>query len=202
MRTVILTWLPWLLRIDRPGEVKPPSIESRAEQTSNSSPVKRTEIANISKKIKELEQLHATGNLMSHVMDGEEDFIQLHATNRCSGGCQCTAYSNIDSFPNNVYNMQNRMEEPDISAYNTQISDSPTEATCPHVNNAMKDLTPIVRELRFITNRMRREDELQEIINEWKFAAMVIDRLCLILFTSFAVISTAVCLLSAPHLIA
>ena len=197
IRTIILTWLPWLLRIDRPGKVKPPSL-TRHTKTSKGSPVKRQEISNIQNKIKELEQLHANRNQMSGIMDGEEDFIQLHSTNRCSGGCQC--YTNIDSFHNNLYNMQNRLEEPDISAYNTQISDSPTEAqTCPQIN---KDLNPVIRELRFITNRMRREDELNEIINEWKFAAMVIDRLCLILFTTFAVVSTAVCLLSAPHLIA
>ena len=60
----------------------------------------------------------------------------------------------------------------------------------------------VMQELRFITNRLRREDDLSDIIGEWKFAAIVIDRLCLIVFSSFAVISTADCLLSAPHLIA
>lgn len=60
----------------------------------------------------------------------------------------------------------------------------------------------IMQELRFITNRLRREDDLSDIIGEWKFAAIVIDRLCLIVFSTFAIISTAVCLLSAPHLIA
>lgn len=60
----------------------------------------------------------------------------------------------------------------------------------------------IMQEMRFITNRYRREDDLSDIIGEWKFAAIVIDRLCLILFSTFAVISTAVCLLSAPHLMA
>ncbi|CAG2166034.1 unnamed protein product [Oppiella nova] len=200
IRTIILTWLPWLLRIDRPGKVKPP--RGRNAKTSNSSPVKRQEIANISHKMKELEQFHASRQVMSHIMDGEEDFIQLHPTNRCLGGChQC--YSNVDSFHNNLYNMQNRSaDEPDISAYNSQMNDSPTDTSCPQVSNCVRELTPIFRELKFITNRMRREDELLEIISEWKFAAMVIDRLCLILFTTFAVISTAVCLFSAPHLIA
>jgi hypothetical protein len=59
----------------------------------------------------------------------------------------------------------------------------------------------ILSEMRFITNRIRRKDEIRESINEWKFAAAVIDRLCLILFSLFTVISTAMCLLSAPQLI-
>ena len=60
----------------------------------------------------------------------------------------------------------------------------------------------IMQELRFITNRLRRDDELGDIIGEWKFAAIVIDRLCLIMFSTFAIISLGVCLMSAPHLIA
>lgn len=60
----------------------------------------------------------------------------------------------------------------------------------------------IMQELRFIANRYRREDDLADIIGEWKFAAIVIDRLCLIVFSTFAVLSLAICLASAPHLIA
>jgi len=134
---------------------------------------------------------------MSNVIDAEEDFIQLHSTNRCTGGCHC--YSNINSY-HNLYHIHNNAEDPDMIAYNSRLGDSPTD-TCPNISNSL-NLNPITRELKFITNRMRREDELQEIIGEWKFAAIVIDRLCLILFSTFAVISTAVCLLSAPHLIA
>jgi hypothetical protein len=59
----------------------------------------------------------------------------------------------------------------------------------------------ILSEIRFITNRMRRDDDIRELIAEWKFAATVIDRLCLIVFSLFTVISTALCLLSAPQLI-
>lgn len=37
--------------------------------------------------------------------------------------------------------------------------------------------------------------------NDWKFAAMVIDRMCLIIFTLFTIIATITVLLSAPHII-
>jgi len=35
-------------------------------------------------------------------------------------------------------------------------------------------------------------------VNDWRFAAMVVDRLCLCLFTVFTVVSTLTILLSAP----
>ena len=55
--------------------------------------------------------------------------------------------------------------------------------------------------MKFITDRLRKEDETKEIIAEWRYAATVLDRLCLIMFTFFTTLSLAVCLLSAPQLI-
>nr|CAD7428821.1 unnamed protein product [Timema monikensis] len=66
---------------------------------------------------------------------------------------------------------------------------------------AQRELQAILRELQFITGRMRKEDEEAELISDWKFAAMVVDRFCLIIFTLFTVIATVAVLLSAPHII-
>nr|CAD7586880.1 unnamed protein product [Timema genevievae] len=66
---------------------------------------------------------------------------------------------------------------------------------------AQRELQAILRELQFITGRMRKEDEEAELISDWKFAAMVVDRFCLIIFTMFTVIATVAVLLSAPHII-
>ncbi|GFR01904.1 acetylcholine receptor subunit alpha-type acr-16 [Trichonephila clavata] len=65
-----------------------------------------------------------------------------------------------------------------------------------------RELTAILRELRYITCRMKREDRVNDIIAEWKYAAVVVDRVCLILFSAFTVLSTCICLFSAPHLVA
>ena len=66
---------------------------------------------------------------------------------------------------------------------------------------ANRELQCILKELKFITNRMKIRDEEEEIIMDWKFAAMVIDRFCLITFTAFTVITTIAVLMSAPHII-
>ena len=45
------------------------------------------------------------------------------------------------------------------------------------------------------------QEVVSEIEEEWKFAARVLDRFCLILFTVFTILlSVGVCI-SAPHLI-
>lgn len=64
-----------------------------------------------------------------------------------------------------------------------------------------EEINAILQEMKFLTNRLRREDEVGDIVNEWRGAAMVIDRLCLILFTAFTIVSTLVCITSAPHLV-
>lgn len=64
-----------------------------------------------------------------------------------------------------------------------------------------RELALILKELRIITDKLRKEDEAAEITNDWKFAAMVVDRLCLIVFTLFTIIATIAVLFSAPHII-
>ena len=39
-----------------------------------------------------------------------------------------------------------------------------------------KDLHYILKELQFITARMKKADDEAEIVSDWKFAAMVVDR--------------------------
>ena len=100
----------------------------------------------------------------------------------------------------------------------------------------------VPREVKFMTDRLKVKDEQNEIVSDWKFAAMVIDRslskaniftkihfhfhlhslpftltyihfhyhsltltfaffrVCLIVFTTFTVTTTAAILLSAPYI--
>ena len=59
----------------------------------------------------------------------------------------------------------------------------------------------ILKELRSMTRRLREKDEEELVINDWKFAAMVIDRFCLIGLSLYTALTTIVLFLSAPHLI-
>lgn len=62
-------------------------------------------------------------------------------------------------------------------------------------------IVKILEEVQFIAARFRKQDEGEEVCSEWKFAAAVIDRLCLVAFSLFAVICTLTILMSAPNFI-
>uniref|UniRef100_A0A7E4V3N5 Uncharacterized protein n=1 Tax=Panagrellus redivivus TaxID=6233 RepID=A0A7E4V3N5_PANRE len=57
-------------------------------------------------------------------------------------------------------------------------------------------------ELKEITNRMFEEEEKEAIENDWRFAAMVVDRACLILFSIFITACVVAFIACAPHIIA
>ena len=58
--------------------------------------------------------------------------------------------------------------------------------------------------LNLISNiqiQVKDEDEAAAVEADWKFAAMVIDRLCLIVYTLFTIIASLTVLWTAPHVI-
>nr|XP_046180792.1 neuronal acetylcholine receptor subunit alpha-7-like isoform X1 [Oncorhynchus gorbuscha]XP_046180793.1 neuronal acetylcholine receptor subunit alpha-7-like isoform X1 [Oncorhynchus gorbuscha]XP_046180794.1 neuronal acetylcholine receptor subunit alpha-7-like isoform X1 [Oncorhynchus gorbuscha] len=57
----------------------------------------------------------------------------------------------------------------------------------------------ILEEVSYIAQRFRDQDEEVAICSEWKFAAAVVDRLCLVAFTLFSIIGTFTILMSAPN---
>ena len=71
-----------------------------------------------------------------------------------------------------------------------------------HMYPGKIELREILKEVRFLTEKMKKDEEFDEQCNDWKFAAMVIDRLCLWMFTMFTIVSTFAILFSAPHIMA
>uniref|UniRef100_G3RVQ9 Cholinergic receptor nicotinic alpha 7 subunit n=1 Tax=Gorilla gorilla gorilla TaxID=9595 RepID=G3RVQ9_GORGO len=63
------------------------------------------------------------------------------------------------------------------------------------------DLAKILEEVRYIANRFRCQDESEAVCSEWKFAACVVDRLCLMAFSVFTIICTIGILMSAPNFV-
>ena len=64
-----------------------------------------------------------------------------------------------------------------------------------------RGLSLILKEIKIITDKIRDDEESAAIENDWKFAAMVLDRLCLIVFTLFTIVATVAVLAAAPHVI-
>jgi nicotinic acetylcholine receptor len=68
-------------------------------------------------------------------------------------------------------------------------------------NNVKSEMLAILNELRFITHKIKEDNEANDEVNDWKFAAMVIDRLCLWVFTVYLVVTTLAIFFSAPNLL-
>lgn len=67
------------------------------------------------------------------------------------------------------------------SYYGTPLTARPatveeTSASLP-LSGTQRELHTILKELQFITGRMKKSDIEAEVISDWKFAAMVVDRL-------------------------
>lgn len=63
------------------------------------------------------------------------------------------------------------------------------------------EILHILEEVSYIAQRFRDQDEAEAICSEWKFAAAVVDRLCLVAFSLFSIICTFTILMSAPNFI-
>lgn len=63
----------------------------------------------------------------------------------------------------------------------------------------LSEMRDILKELKTITGRIKKDESTQEVLNDWRFAALVIDRLCLYLFVSLTAVTTCAILLQAPH---
>lgn len=62
------------------------------------------------------------------------------------------------------------------------------------------ELRAILKELRFITEKMKSQEEDDAITSDWKFAAAVLDRFLLWFFAIATVLASVVILLMAPNL--
>jgi len=56
------------------------------------------------------------------------------------------------------------------------------------------------KHLKHLINKQKHEEDRNEVINEWKLMAIIMDRLLFWLFTFFTVLSTVLCLIIIPFL--
>ncbi|CAD6187186.1 unnamed protein product [Caenorhabditis auriculariae] len=71
-----------------------------------------------------------------------------------------------------------------------------------YMQKACLELKNISAQIKVMRRRMEEDERDEQAANDWKFAAMVVDRMCLFTFTLFIVFSTCGIMFSSPHLIA
>ncbi len=66
-------------------------------------------------------------------------------------------------------------------------------------NPFVKSLANVLKEVRKLTKKIEDDDADEDKILEWQFAAMVIDRLCVVFFTVSTVVSTVLILFTSKN---
>ncbi|XP_032311863.2 neuronal acetylcholine receptor subunit alpha-7 [Drosophila ananassae] len=187
IRVIFLYWLPCILRMQRPGQV---GYECPPPPSASSTDDKKQHIQNV-----ELKE-RSSKSLLANVLDIDDDFRGNHRCGNASFLHQPTYYRA----------MYRHDDDPSVGpvGHDTPVADSRIHEELSHncLNSSVEyELALILKELRWITDQLKKEDETGDITRDWKFAAMVVDRLCLIIFTLFTIIATLAVLFSAPHFI-
>ncbi|XP_031624539.1 neuronal acetylcholine receptor subunit alpha-7-like [Contarinia nasturtii] len=201
VRLVFLYWLPLILRMNRPPgrgtqmpmDYPPTPCSNSSEQPNKSHHhLPQNNHLNILTDV-ELKQ-RCSKSLLANVLDINDDFRHNNCRPLLPGG---GVGSSSTLPPNSSYFRSVFSSSEDENAIGDGI---PPIHTCMK-SSADYELSLILKEIRFITDQLRKEDEDHDVARDWKFAAMVVDRLCLIIFTLFTIIATVCVLLSAPHII-
>ncbi|XP_071743911.1 neuronal acetylcholine receptor subunit alpha-7 isoform X29 [Lepeophtheirus salmonis] len=197
VRCVFLQWIPWVLRMGRPGE----KITRKTILMQN--------------KMKELDlKERSSKSLLANVLDMDDDFrpastlphIHPHHPSHSLAGGSGTG-STANSSTKSGFRVTPGLHQPPPpppppplgnSTGDVTLGDGMTSGIPPGIH---RELSLILKEIRVITDKIREDEDTAAIENDWKFAAMVLDRLCLITFTMFTIIATVAVLFSAPHII-
>jgi len=170
VRFIFLQWIPWILRMSRPGE----KITRKTIMMQN--------------KMKELDlKEKSSKSLLANVLDMDDDYrpsstLPQHPSQHHPSHASQNKNGGFIRLPSTLP----AVEEPPGSIFPPGIH---------------RELSLILKEIKIITDKIRDDDESAATENDWKFAAMVLDRLCLITFTLFTIIATFAVLAAAPHVI-
>jgi len=223
VRTLFLQWIPWFLRMARPGE----KITRKTIMMQN--------------KMKELDlKERSSKSLLANVLDMDDDLrpsstlpghahIQPHHPSHAHSSAPGSYPSqpppvlinNVGGIPNSgpplpvgftritpglpalppgfMPGNHNSVGIGDPDLTGNSIGAMAGSGVFP--TGIQRELSMILKEIRVITDKIRDEEDTAAVENDWKFAAMVLDRLCLITFTLFTFIATIAVLLTAPHVI-
>ncbi|XP_043099688.1 neuronal acetylcholine receptor subunit alpha-7 isoform X2 [Puntigrus tetrazona] len=172
VRVILLNWCAWFLRMKKPGE------ERKSSYKYDHSPVHHA----------------SASSIQMGVMPG-----QPSSTNSTTNGHMNLyfGYHSIDSAccpPSS---------DSGVSCSGGRVSGSPNEEQREAVRMFVgeQEIHRILAEVMYIAQRFRDQDEAEAICSEWKFAAAVVDRLCLVAFSLFSIICTFTILMSAPNFI-
>ena len=134
-------------------------------------------------------------SLMANVLNINDDYGLATGHNNSSRLYYMNKNS-CDRIKSMNYQNYIRRENSNVSESNYDDSSSYKSDT----NNPFKkNLYGILKEVRKLTKKIEDDEEDETKILEWRFAAMVIDRLCVVIFTVATVFSTILILFTSKN---
>ncbi|XP_067934663.1 neuronal acetylcholine receptor subunit alpha-7-like [Watersipora subatra] len=121
--------------------------------------------------------------------------LEMNETNNCKALLSNGTEDNIDFSPSlprtpNLNGTDFTRHKLKIDAKSITSDFSPTRY----------ELRSILKELKFITEKMKSQDEDDQVTSDWKFAAAVVDRFLLWFFAIATALASVCILLAAPHM--
>jgi len=127
-------------------------------------------------------------SLLANVLDINDDFGVINKQKNLK----------LNKLPNEFITSYDSAEHNFLKRDNSSLS-SESITSRQEMNSLKTNLNSILSEIKFITRKVK-DDETDEFRSlHWKFAAMVIDRLCMVFFTVATLVSTSVILFSSKN---
>lgn len=171
-------YLAWLLCMTRPGHdlswraIRQRHLRSNERQNSLTSNSKYSSTPLLA---------HSSKSLLANVTSGDES-----AQN-------CTQQMLPNSIMNHIMARHPRCKNPNHNH-------DPNEVLHPRDMRIFRtEMRTIMADLKVLTDHVRKEEEEDDVSQDWKFTAMVLDRLWLIIFTLLTTFLSYVTLFSAPN---
>ncbi|XP_071964743.1 neuronal acetylcholine receptor subunit alpha-7-like isoform X2 [Antedon mediterranea] len=168
-KKICLDWLPWFLRMSRPGHIF-------------KGPFKKGNLSNQEMEIEMLDQSPGYRRKMAATAGYQNNGrtpLTLHQQG--SAGVIGVRYASYHE------NQDGLMDKTIIGRDNHGIPQS------------REKMDNVLDELHFMTERFKKIDEDEEVVGDWKYAAMVLDRFGLVFFSIYLIIATIVILNTAPN---
>ncbi|WKY15062.1 hypothetical protein Q1695_000516 [Nippostrongylus brasiliensis] len=202
LRECLLVWLPWVLMMRRPGitvfnrrEIKARKAEEMAKRAETRNGRSMEGVVTATDSLSLIRSIRA-----SKATDRQNNIEMEPVAPGNSKGEKV-----LNTLPNSHISGGSQKHPPPykIAGYD---SDQEQHGALFEVNKCMQkaclELKTISGQIKIMRKRMEEDERDEQAENDWKFAAMVVDRLCLFIFTIFIVVSTCGIMFSSPHLIA
>ncbi|XP_045570145.1 LOW QUALITY PROTEIN: neuronal acetylcholine receptor subunit alpha-7 [Salmo salar] len=189
MRVILLNWCAWFLRMKKPGEERKTTTPSTVTTNTNTTPSSTTGGYKYSHP-----PHHAS---TSSIQMGSIPGGQPSNTSTTNGNMNL--YFGYHSMGMGGMGSLGGLTITPAARLAALLSDRDVGILRRLTVDQIPEIGRILEEVHFIAQRFREQDEGEAVCSEWKFAAAVVDRLCLVAFTIFSIIGTFTILMSAPN---